>query len=391
MPIQPVRSGSVVARRYRATRRIASGAMGEVWEGVHVELGTRVAIKVLRKESLECREMVLRFAREAFFLARVHSEHVVRVIDWVERGKHGSVLVMELLEGPTFADIVHRERVPIDEAVDVAIDVLRGLQAMHAAHVIHRDVKPGNVVLRQTADGHRRAVLIDLGVGRLVEHEEADGSIEVAFERVELTTSDRVVGTLEYMAPEQILDCQNADAAVDVYAVGALLFRAVAGVHPFGDKRGVDLIREKIHHPVPPFKTGRHDAVARRFEAIVQRTMAFDANERYHNADELLADLERLRRDMRAQVSPVELAPRHLRPIMPPPLPFMRARAKKRKVAIVAAAACAALFAACSSTYGGAHADVPTPARYEPSDGVLSARRPPAHTEIIDETAQVCR
>ncbi|HEX4512743.1 MAG TPA: serine/threonine-protein kinase [Polyangiaceae bacterium] len=366
MAIQPVRSGSVVARRYRATRRIACGAMGEVWEGVHVELGTRVAIKVLRKEAFDCREMVMRFAREAFLLARIQSEHVVRVIDYVERGKHGPVLVMELLEGPTFADIVHRERVPIDEAIDVAIDVLRGLQAMHAAHVIHRDVKPGNIVLRQTSDGRRRAVLIDLGVGRLVEHEEADGSIEVEVE--ELTTSDRVVGTLEYMAPEQILDCQNADASVDVYAVGAFLFRAIAGVHPFGDKRGVELIREKIHRPVPPLRTGRRDAIARRFEAIVQRAIAFKAKDRYPTADELVADLERLRRDMRAQVSPVELAPRHLRPVVPPPLPTMRVRARKRKVAIFAAAACAALFAACTSAYGGAHADVPASTKSAATD-----------------------
>ena len=373
MPNQPVRSGSVVARRYRATRRIASGAMGEVWEGVHVELGTRVAIKVLRKEAFECREMVMRFAREALLLARIQSEHVVRVIDYVERGKHGPVLVMELLEGPTFADIVHRERVPIDEAVDVAIDVLRGLQAMHAAHVIHRDVKPGNIVLRQTSDGRRRAVLIDLGVGRLVEHEEADGSIDIEIE--ELTTSDRVVGTLEYMAPEQILDCQNADASVDVYAAGALLFRAVSGVHPFGDKRGVELIREKIHRPVPPLRTGRRDGIARRFEAIVQRSIAFKAKERYQNADELLADLERLRRDMRAQISPTLLATRHLRPIVPPPLPTMRVRARKRKVAIFAAAACAALFAACTSAYGGAHADVPAPAK----------------AAADDDSAEVCR
>jgi serine/threonine protein kinase len=347
--------------------------MGEVWEGVHVELGTRVAIKVLRKEAFECREMVMRFAREAFLLARIRSEHVVRVIDYVERGKHGPVLVMELLEGPTFADIVHRERVPLDEAVDVAIDVLRGLQALHAARVIHRDVKPSNVVLRQTSDGTRRAVLIDLGVGRLVEHEDDDGSVEVELD--ELTTSDRVVGTLEYMAPEQILDCQNADAAVDVYAVGALLYRAIAGAHPFGDKRGVALIREKIHHPVPPLKTGRRDGIARRFEAIVQRSIAFKAKERYATADALLADLERLRRDMRAHVAPVELASRHVRAVVPPPLPSIRARARKRKVAIAFAAACAALFAACTSVYGGAHADVPAPTM-------------PAAT---DQGAEVCR
>lgn len=322
--------------------------MGEVWEGVHVELGQRVAIKVLRQEALECREMVARFAREAFLLARIQSEHVVRVIDYVERGRHGPVLVMELLEGPSFADVVQHEEVSIETAVDVALDVLRGLQAMHAARVIHRDVKPGNIVLRKTHDGKRRAVLIDLGVGRL-----ADGGVSQS----ELTTSDRVVGTLEYMAPEQILDCQNADAAVDVYAVGAMLFRAVAGVHPFGDKRGVDLVREKIHRPVPPLRTKRSDRVARRFEAIVQRAIAFSPKDRYKTADELLVELERLASDIRRNASFVEVDAKHLHPVVPPVLPPERAaRARRRKVAIALAAAGAALFAACSTEYGGAHA-----------------------------------
>ena len=284
----------------------------------------------------------------------------MRVIDWVERGKHGPVLVMELLDGPTFADIVHRERVPIDEAVDVAIDVLRGLQAMHAAHVIHRDVKPGNVVLRQTSDGSRRAVLIDLGVGRLAGHTEVNVGEE-------LTTSDRVVGTLEYMAPEQILDCQNANESVDVYAVGALLFRAVAGVHPFGDKRGVDLSARRSTAPCrrsAPGDATRSGATSRRSSSARSRTQPED---RYHDADELLADLEQLRGDMRSQHAPASLAPRHLRRIAPPPVPTMRGRARNRKVAIFAAAACAALFAACTA-YGGAHADVPAPAKAAQDD-----------------------
>src|SRR5438552_7999806 len=101
-----IRIGSVVARRYRTTRRIASGAMGEVWEATHVELGLRVAVKMLRPEALSCTEMVARFTREAFLLARVESEHVVRVIDFVARGRHGPVLVMELLTGPSLAELL---------------------------------------------------------------------------------------------------------------------------------------------------------------------------------------------------------------------------------------------------------------------------------------------
>jgi serine/threonine-protein kinase len=383
MPVHPIRSGAVVARRYRATRRIASGAMGEVWEGVHVELGQRVAIKVLRKESHQCREMVVRFAREACLLARVQSENVVRVIDYVERGRHGPVLVMELLEGPSFAELVHAERVSVEDTVDVAIDVLRGLQAMHAARVIHRDVKPGNVVLRHTHDGKRRAVIIDLGVGRLAQADE-DGTIEM-LDGDKLTTADRVVGTLEYMAPEQITDCQSSTVSVDVYAVGALMYRAVAGAHPFGDKHGLDLVRVKIRRPTPPLHTGRVDRVARRFEQIVARALAFSAKDRY-KADELLADLEQLRRAMQSP-APIELPSRHLRPLVPPPLPAIRARmTRRRKVAAGVFAAGAALVAACSSEHRGAHA-----AREAPAVVQHAADTRPAPMLVSAEAETVCK
>jgi len=349
MVAQPVSSGSVVARRYRATRRIAAGAMGEVWEGVHVELGHRVALKVLRKEALACREMVRRFEREAFLLARVQSEHVVRVIDFVSRGRHGPVLVMELVEGPTFADVLHHERPSLEQIVSVAIDVLRGLRAMHASDVIHRDVKPGNVVLRPGLDGTRRAVLVDLGVGRLREEDVCDdnGDVPVVLAD-EITTADRVVGTLEYMPPEQILSSQTAEATVDIYAVGAMIWRAIAGEHPFPDKHGLELVREKVKTRVPRVRCPRHDAAGRRLEAIVARAMEFKPVDRWPNDDAMIDALEEVRAELRARPAagtepdPEEVATSGR-------VARRRARSIRRKALLAVAAACATAVAAYSS------------------------------------------
>jgi serine/threonine protein kinase len=295
--------------------------MGEVWEGTHVELGTRVALKVLRRDALRCDEMVARFAREAHLLARIQSEHVVRVIDYLPKSRHGPVIVMELLDGPTLADVLQRDRLSVEVATHVAFDVLRGLAAMHECGVIHRDVKPANIVLRRAADGTRRAVLVDLGVGRCV----TDPSEEIS-------VADRVVGTFEYMAPEQVLSSHTASEGVDLYAVGAVLFRAVSGAHPFPDKHGVDVIRAKLHEQIPTVSTGRSDAVARRFEASVSRALAFDASDRFPSALAFAAALGALHEDAQ----------------LPMPQPEPRRRLGRRRAAVLIAAVSAATFAACT-------------------------------------------
>jgi serine/threonine protein kinase len=351
MGTKPVRTGSIVARRYRATRRIASGAMGEVWEGVHVELGHRVALKLLRRDALGNGEMVLRFAREAYLLARVQSEHVVRVVDFVPRGRYGPVLVMDHVEGPNFADVLRTERVSLETIVDVAIDVLQGLRAMHAANVIHRDVKPSNVVLRRAHDGRRRAMLIDLGVGRLAENLVVEGDLLVNA-AAEITSPDRVVGTLEYMPPEQITSCQTAGFAVDIYAVGAMIYRAVNGAHPFGQARGSALLRQKVLRRMPRLRTGRRDAAGKKLEDVVARAVEFSPKDRWPTAAAMIAALEGVRAALRASVeNAVELDPRDVELIGPPPLPGERARALRRRKVIAVAAACATALAACSTDF----------------------------------------
>jgi serine/threonine protein kinase len=304
---KPLTPGAIVGGRVRAQRKLAAGGMGEVWIGEHVELKLRVAIKVLRSDVQSNHEVIARFWREAFLLGQIHSEHVARVIDFISSTKFGPALIMEFVEGPSLAEALELRRFSVEEAIDLGMDVATALRELHAAHVVHRDVKPPNIILRPTSDGRHRAVFVDLGVGRLVPERECEDEERLT----EITSADRAVGTLEYMAPEQILSSRDVTASADLYALGAILFRAICGRHVFGEMRGWDLARRRLSGEPLPLETGRTDRVAKGLEAVVARTLARAPNERYQVADEVLADLGALRDACR----------RTSKPSTPPPLP----------------------------------------------------------------------
>jgi serine/threonine protein kinase len=316
--------------------------MGEVWLGEHVQLHFRVALKVLRKDALSNHELVARFSREAFLLGQIHSDHVARAIDFVS-GRHGPVLVMEFIEGPSLSVVLRSKRFTVEEAIGLGIDIASALRELHAANVIHRDVKPSNIILRPQRGGTHRAVFVDLGVSRLVpeERDEEDEKL------TEITSDDRAIGTMEYMAPEQILSSRSVTPGADLYALGAILFRAITGHHVYGNEHGVALARKKLSTEPPPLRTGRSDRVALGFEALVARTLAPSPEDRYEVADEILADLSLLR-DMARHVAMVRV-----RPSPPPPLPRPgkpKGRKGRRGVLRAVVAAGLVLFAATSLT-----------------------------------------
>lgn len=289
--LQRVLPGSTLGGRYQVERLLASGAMGEVWHALHRELRMRVALKTMRREMVADHEAVARFSREALLLARMQSEQVVRVLDFLVDRRVGPVIVTEFVDGIPLSAMLASRRFTVEDAIDLAIDLVSGLHELHRAHIIHRDVKPSNVLMRRTGDDARRPVFIDLGVSRLVP--EAEQSDEEAL--TEITTADRAVGTFEYMAPEQILHSRSVAESADLYAVGAILFRAISGRNVFGSAHGVELLQRKLSVPAPPLDTGRSDRVALGFQEIVRRALATAPEHRYEIAEEMLADLSLLR------------------------------------------------------------------------------------------------
>jgi serine/threonine-protein kinase len=329
--------------------------MGEVWSGDHVGLKLKVAMKVLKREAHANHEIASRFAREAFLLGQMQTDHVVRVYDFVASGRYSPVLVMEFINGPPLGDVLAAKQFTVEQAIDLGVDLARALRELHTAKVVHRDIKPANVMLRPRLDGGYRPVFIDLGVSRLLE----DDAVEEDDQLTEITAADRCVGTLEYMAPEQILSSRSATPAADLYAVGAMLFRAVSGCNVFGDLRGVDLARRKLTEAPPRIRTLRNDAAAHGFAEVLERLLAQSPGDRFASADELLAQLEALRPAGDGSLRPS--MPSQCAGSIPPaarePVAAVAPRGKRRLSVFATVAAVAALgVATVAGAYAARHA-----------------------------------
>ncbi|MDC0746328.1 serine/threonine-protein kinase [Polyangium mundeleinium] len=286
--------GSIIAGRYRVDARVGAGGMGEVWAGEHLAIGMKVAIKTLLAAAAYDREVVARFRREANLLGRIRSDHVARVVDFVEDPSVGLVLVMEYIEGQPLSKVLHQRRLSVEEAIDVGCDVVDALGDLHRAHVIHRDMKPGNIMMEPTPNGKSRAIIVDFGMGRIESGAGED------LEQTNLTRADMALGTLEYMAPEQILNSRDVTAASDLYAVGAMLYRAIAGRHIFGDAQDAELARAKLMTDAPALQTGRNDRISQGFVAVVTRAVQRRPQMRYQKAEDMLNELRALQDAVRA-------------------------------------------------------------------------------------------
>ncbi|MEZ4300675.1 MAG: protein kinase [Polyangiaceae bacterium] len=287
--------GAVIAGRYRVDARVGAGGMGAVWSGEHLAVGVKVALKQLLVSAAENHEVVARFKREAVFLGKIRSDHVARVLDFVTDETYGLVLVMEFIEGDPLSKILGARTLSVEETVDLGADIAAALVDLHRHHIVHRDLKPGNIIWQALVNGSHRAIIVDFGVSRILSQ-----GVEEDEEMTGITRADMALGTIEYMAPEQILNSRDVTPASDIYALGAILFRAHVGRHVFGDLYDADLAKKKIWTDPPPIQTGRTDKLSRGLEAVVNRALTRSPKKRYAQSDEVLAELNMLRDLMKA-------------------------------------------------------------------------------------------
>jgi serine/threonine protein kinase len=208
---------------YRIERKVGEGAFGAVWCGTHIDTGERVALKALLPAAAANPEQVSRFHREAKLLALVRTPNVARMVDFLVDSEFGVVLVMELIDGELLSDLLGAGLVGVDETIDIGAQILDGVCDLHAAGIIHRDLKPNNIMLCSKADGTRRVVIFDLGLSRFVRDTAAMESTR------SLTGAHVALGTLECIAPEQILNARDVTERSDIYSVGSILYRAITG------------------------------------------------------------------------------------------------------------------------------------------------------------------
>jgi eukaryotic-like serine/threonine-protein kinase len=275
--------GSLVNGKYQIVRLLGDGGMGAVYEGRHAVLGTRVAIKVLHPELSRRPGLVERFLQEARVAAQIRSPHVVQVTD-VDRTPEGDAyIVMELLEGESLSAVMERQRkLPVATACDYTLQILEALEAAHALGVIHRDLKPENVFL--TFPGSKALLkLIDFGIAKAHRTDP---------QQKNLTVAGVVMGTAEYMAPEQARSADKVDARADLYAVGVLLYEMIAGARPVnGDDARVIALRVERGDVVPLVQVAPE--APRELAGLVHRAMAARPELRFATATEMRLALER--------------------------------------------------------------------------------------------------
>ncbi|HYP88086.1 MAG TPA: serine/threonine-protein kinase, partial [Polyangiaceae bacterium] len=220
--------GAVVAARYRATRLLGQGGMGEVWAAVHSITGRQVALKVLKAEKAARPESVQRFFREARAATAVGHENVVEVHD-VFSFEGAPVMVMELLEGESLGDKLRREgRLSLPELATLMVPVVSAVGTAHARGIVHRDLKPENIFLARGTHGAITPKVLDFGIAKLMLD---DGGGD---EAAALTRTGSMVGTPFYMAPEQASGERDFDHRCDVWSLGVICFEALLGKRPFG-------------------------------------------------------------------------------------------------------------------------------------------------------------
>jgi len=261
--------GSTVGERYFVKRMIGEGGMGKVYEAEHVEIGKRVALKVLHPVYTRTPEVVERFRREARAASRIGHANVVDVTDSGTTPDGSFYFVMEYLEGEELGFVLHREGpLPVSRVLSIGAQMCRALQAAHDAGVVHRDLKPENVLLINR-DGQSDFVkILDFGIAKSADTEDLD-----ADER-RLTHPGMAIGTPEYMAPEQAAGRQ-ADARSDIYAAGAILYEVLTGHSPYAGKNFMEILHKKANETPPPITQFRDDVPAA-MAAVIERAMARD-------------------------------------------------------------------------------------------------------------------
>ncbi|MEQ8458908.1 MAG: tetratricopeptide repeat protein [Sandaracinaceae bacterium] len=289
--------GAEIAGRYRVDRRVASGGMGDVYEGEHIELGRRVAIKVLSPSYSRNEEAVARFLREARSASRIDHPAIVDIIDLGRLDSGEPYLVMELLDGEDLADVIAREA-PVTAArvVELLGPVAQALDAVHEQGILHRDIKPANIFLSARSDGSVKPKLLDFGLAALRE----------APDEEKLTRDGIVVGTPHYVSPEAA-EGEPVDQRTDVYSLGLVAFELMAGTLPFDGEKPMSLLYAKVRRPAPTLsaKTGRNFDPD--VERLIGRTLSRTPSKRPETCGELLRELQRIAESLPADSTLVDL------------------------------------------------------------------------------------
>jgi len=265
--------GMELSGRYRLDAQIGAGGMSTVYKAFDLTLERRVAVKLLHREIASDSDHLERFRREAKAVARLGHHHIVGVIDAGE-DEGRPYIVLEYVEGETLKQRIRRMgRLPIDEAIAYAIEIARALGCAHANAIVHRDIKPQNVLI----DAEGSAKVTDFGIARSLQDEG-------------LTADGRVLGTTDYVSPEQALG-HDVNPQSDIYSLGVVLFEMLTGAVPFQGENQVSVAMKHVREDLPDIQRRRPE-VSASLASVLDRMTEKDLDRRYTDVDTLVADLE---------------------------------------------------------------------------------------------------
>jgi len=278
------KAGRLVMGNYVILDKLGEGGMGQVFKAQHRRMERLVALKVLPAAATKSPESVKRFQREVKAAARLSHPNIVTAYDADEAGGV-HFLVMEYVEGQDLASLVEEKgTLPVDRAVDYMVQTARGLEYAHGQNIIHRDIKPSNLFLDESGT----IKILDMGIARI---QEAPGLADATADGA-LTQEGMVMGTVDYMSPEQGLNTKDADARSDVYSLGCTLFWLLAGRPMY---EGDTLVARLLAHresPVPSLRGARTD-VPVLLDVVYQKMVTKKAEKRYQSMTEVIAELNK--------------------------------------------------------------------------------------------------
>lgn len=266
--------GQLVHHRYRLDRRLAQGGMGEVWKGFDIQLGRIVAVKALRTDTSNVESKLRRLRAEAHNSANLAHPNIAALFDYYEHDGIG-FLIMEYVPSKSLADLYHKEKtVEPTRLLPILIQTARGLFVAHSHGVIHRDVKPANIMVSETGS----VKITDFGVSYSSDQEQ-------------ITQDGMVVGTAQYISPEQAQG-EQATAQSDIYSLGVVAYEGLCGHRPFTGTTPVDIAAAHVNDPVPPLP----DSVDLQLRQFVMSMLSKNPKDRPKDAlvvSKVLAKIER--------------------------------------------------------------------------------------------------
>lgn len=266
--------GDILDDRYRLEKVIGRGGMGQVYVAEQLNLGRRVAIKVLPTDMEDrTEEYEVRFRREALAASRLQHPNIVQIVDYGRDPRYGLYLAMEFLDGVGFGDIIYRQQpLGFQRIADLLIQTLSALEAAHASQILHRDIKPANIMACNIPGRPDFVKVLDFGIAR---------ALGAGFDNMKLTRAGTVCGTPTYMAPEQAMG-KPLDGRADLYSVGTIFFEMLTGRLPFDEPNPMDYLVRKVNENPPPATVAASGSpIPPELSAICARSIARSREGRY--------------------------------------------------------------------------------------------------------------